>query len=194
MAAKYTLVIDLDRCFGCQSCEIACKQENDVALGCYWNKVLTRGPSGTYPDLEMYYLPTVCQACETPECVSVCPTGASYMRDEDGIVLIDKDLCIGCQQCMTACPYGARTFNETTQVVEKCTLCTHLISVDGKPACVKACPANARLFGDINDSGSDVSKAIEEAGSGNVHSLPDVGNEPSVRYILHSETAAWTES
>ena len=76
------IAIDLDSCIGCHSCAVVCKQENNVGLGTYYNKVLTVGPFGTYPDLEMYYLPVACQHCDNPECVSVCPTGASYRRED----------------------------------------------------------------------------------------------------------------
>jgi Fe-S-cluster-containing dehydrogenase component len=193
MAKKMTLVIDADRCFGCRGCEVACKQENGVALGSYWTKVKDIGPSGKYPDLQMYFLPTFCQACHTPECVKACPTGASYQRPEDGIVLIDREKCIGCRYCIMACPYEARTFNKEMRVVEKCTMCAHLQAVGDRPACVKACSAQARFFGDLNDPNSDVSRALREAGSGSVHSLPDAGNQPSVRYILHRKTAEWKE-
>lgn len=187
------MVVDLDKCIGCYACEIACKQENDVALGSYWNKVHVMGPYGEFPDVSMYWLPTLCQHCENPTCVSVCPTHATYQREEDGIVLIERDKCIGCQYCAMACPYGARTFNKGQKVVEKCTLCAHLQAVGDKPACVKCCTPSARLFGDLDDPGSDVSKALAAAGEENVHSLPDVGNEPSVRYILHAETCEWKE-
>lgn len=185
-----TLVIDLDRCIGCYACEIACKLENGVPLGVYFNKVLTIGPNGTFPDLEMYFLPTVCQQCRDAPCVTVCPTGASY-KNEDGVVLVNKEACIGCRYCMMACPYGARSYNEETKVVEKCTLCEHLQAVGEPPACVKVCCAKARFFGDIDDPGSDVSKVLKEAGNDNVHAMPDVGNHPSVRYILHRKTATW---
>ncbi len=144
--------IDLDSCIGCHSCAVVCKQENDVGLGTYYNKVLTVGPFGTYPDLEMYYLPVACQHCDNPECVSVCPTGASYRR-EDGVVLVDHSKCIGCQYCVMACPYGVRAYDEGRDkgVIEKCTMCAHLIDKGEKPACVKHCPGQARLFGDLDD-------------------------------------------
>ena len=152
--------IDLDSCIGCHSCAVVCKQENNVGLGTFYNKVLTVGSSGTYPDLEMYYLPVSCQHCDNPECVSVCPTGASYKRD-DGVVLVDHSKCIGCQYCVMACPYGAISLesiglpsatSETMaqksmrSVAVRCDLCKDWMKREGKsvPACVEACPVHAR--------------------------------------------------
>ena len=186
-----TLVIDLDRCIGCRGCEVACKQENGVGLDVYWNKVHNVGPSGKYPDVEFYFLPTVCQQCTEPECVKVCPTGASYKHDGDGIILIDKEKCISCRYCIMACPYEARSFNQEMKIVEKCTLCIQLQQIDEKPACVKNCAGAARYFGDIDDPDSEVSQALKQAGSDSIHTMPDVGNHPSVRYILHRKTATW---
>ena len=190
---RKTLVIDMDRCIGCRGCEVACKMENEVDLGSYWNKVHEVGPKGEFPDLEFYFFPAVCQECENPPCVKVCPTGASYQRSEDGIILIDKEKCIGCRYCIMACPYEARSYNKDKKVVEKCTLCIHLQAIGEKPACVKNCAAKARFFGDLDDPDSDVSKAIKGAGSDSVHTLPDTGNHPSSRYILHRKTATWRE-
>lgn len=185
-----TLVIDLDRCIGCGACEIACKQENDVPLGTYYNRVVSVGPVGTFPDIKQYFLPLVCQNCREAPCVKVCPTGASY-KTEDGQVLINKEKCIGCKMCMAACPYGARSFNNETKVAEKCTLCRHLTEKGELPACVKVCCGKARFFGDIDDPESDVSKAVAAAGPENVYALPDSGNHPTVRYILHKKTGPW---
>ncbi len=192
--SHYALVIDLDRCIGCHACEIACKNENDVALGGYWNKVLQIGPSGTFPDLEEYFLPSQCMQCENAPCVNVCPTGASYRDPDTNIVLIDKSKCIGCKYCMMACPYGVRSWNKQENVVEKCTLCQQLTSAGEQPACVGACCASARFYGDLDDPTSDASKALAKADSASIHSMPDVGgNKPTARYILSSSIASWKE-
>ena len=184
--------IDLDSCIGCHSCAVVCKQENNVGLGTFYSKVLTVGPSGTYPDLEMYYLPVSCQHCDNPECVSVCPTGASYKRD-DGVVLVDHSKCIGCQYCVMACPYGVRYLNEEERVVEKCTLCAHLSKNGELPMCVRTCSAGARFYGDIDDPSSDASKALAAADPASIHTLQDVGNHPETHYILSPKRAAWKE-
>ena len=192
--SHYGLVVDLDRCIGCHSCEIACKNENEVVLGSYWNKVLHRGPVGTWPDLEEYYLPTHCMQCENAPCVNVCPTGASYRDPETNIVLVDKSKCIGCKYCMMACPYGVRSWNVKENVVEKCTLCQQLTSAGEPPACVGACCAAARYYGDFDDPESDVSKALAAAGEENVHRMPDFGgNNPMAAYILSEKIATWRE-
>lgn len=176
------IAIDLDSCIGCHSCAVVCKQENSVGLGTYYNKVLTIGPSGVYPNLEMYYLPVACQHCDNPECVNVCPTGASYKR-EDGVVLVDHSKCVGCQYCVMACPYGVRTYDASRDkgVIEKCTMCAHLVDKGEKPACVQHCPGQARAFGDLDDPDSDVSKmlAVKHA-----YKLRDVGNHPGVTYCM----------
>lgn len=187
------LVVDLDRCSGCDSCVAACKHENGVNLGVYWNRVLSVGPTGTFPDIEQYFLPVQCQQCENPQCVHVCPTGASYRDTETGVVLVDREKCIGCQYCIIACPYGVRSLNKEAGVVEKCTLCSHLTADgSGVPACVHNCCAGARIFGDLDDPESDASKAIAAAGEESCHRLPDPGDShPATVYILHKKIATW---
>lgn len=186
---RQIMYIDLDSCIGCNSCAIVCKQENNINIGTFYNKVLTVGPTGTFPDLEMYYLPVACQHCEDPACVKVCPTGASYKR-EDGIVLVDHSKCVGCQYCIMACPYGVRTYDKDRDkgVIEKCTLCAHRVDVGQEPACVTHCPGQARIFGDLNDPDSTVAKFAHKFDK-HLHKLKDVGNKPGVSYKL--EKCKW---
>jgi len=189
---KKCLIINLDRCTGCDTCVASCKFENKVGLGRYWNHVITVGPFGTYPDLQQYWVPMQCQQCENAPCIEVCPTGASYRDPETGVVLIDGDACIGCQICMSACPYDVRVLNEEANVVEKCTLCSHL--AEGElPACVTTCSTGARFFGDLDDPESDASKELAKYGEECIFALPDQGNAPATRYILSPEIATWQE-
>lgn len=189
------LVVDLNRCTGCDGCQVACKMENGIGLGTYWNRVIAVGPTGTHPDIEQYWLPVQCQQCENAQCVKVCPTGASYRDKDTGVVLVDKDKCIGCQYCMLACPYGVRSFNKDEGVVEKCTLCSH-ITADGSdiPACAKVCCTGARAYGDLDDPNSDAAKMLAAAKPEDIHQLPDPGNSrPVTRYILSEHIAKWKE-
>ena len=190
--SQFCLVINLDKCIGCHSCEIACKNENDVSLGEYWNKVPQIGPFGDFPKLEQYWLPSQCQQCVDAPCVGVCPTGASYRNDND-IVLIDKEKCIGCKYCLMACPYGVRSFSKNEGVAEKCTLCQQLTSIGNQPACVDACCGNARFYGDLDDPNSDVSIELAACDASSIHALTDVGNRPRTKYILSSSIAEWQE-
>ncbi|WP_442865473.1 4Fe-4S dicluster domain-containing protein [Acidocella sp. MX-AZ03] len=131
--------------------------------------------------------PRSCLHCENPQCVTVCPTGASYKRVEDGIVLVDMDKCIGCKLCSWACPYGAREFDELAGVMKKCTLCIDRIynetlpAEEREPACVATCPSRARHFGDFNDPESKVSKLVAQRGG--VELMPELGYKPVNRYL-----------
>jgi molybdopterin-containing oxidoreductase family iron-sulfur binding subunit len=203
---RWGMVIDLDKCVGCQACSVACKEENNVPHGSpeeqqwmreiYWHKVIA-ATNGRYPRVSTQVIPMPCMHCDHAPCVTVCPARATYRR-EDGIVIQNFRRCLGCKYCMVACPYGARSFNYKEQeeeeyfhldsppdrsvwgqwpyptrthgVVEKCTFCFHRIDKglkEGKkigkdvvPACVEACPANARAFGDLDDTGSEVSRLL----------------------------------
>jgi Fe-S-cluster-containing dehydrogenase component len=127
-----------------------------------------------------FFVPKICNHCEYPSCVQVCPTGATF-RTKDGAVLIDHTHCIGCQYCVQACPYGARFFNYEKRVTEKCTWCYHRITKGLQPACVDACPVNARIFGDLHEPESPISKFIE---NNRVQALKaSTGNAPSCFYV-----------
>jgi len=201
---KLGLVIDLDICVGCHACAVACKEWNDGGefgplpdenpygaqpLGVWFNRVHTyevEPKEASKPAMTVHF-PRSCLHCETPDCVTVCPTGASYKRAEDGIVLVDEDKCIGCKLCSWACPYGAREYSATRGVMQKCTLCVDRIynesfeEIDRQPACVMACPTRARHFGDLGDADSAVSKLVAERGGYDL--MPEIGYKPVNKYL-----------
>jgi sulfite dehydrogenase (quinone) subunit SoeB len=200
---KLGLVIDLDTCVGCQACATSCKEWNSQGDS---GPLTDTDPYGSDPsgpwfnrihgyevkeqgrdDSRIVNFPRSCLHCEEPACVTVCPTGASYKRAEDGIVLVNPDTCIGCKLCSWACPYGAREYDYMQGVMKKCTLCvdriynTNLEPEDQVPACVKACPTGARHFGDLGDANSDVSLLVKERGGFDL--LPEMGYKPTNKYL-----------
>jgi len=203
---QLALVIDLNVCVGCHACVTSCKGWNTAGAagplsdqnpygadptGTFFNRVQTF-EVGEFPDTETVHFPKSCLHCEDPPCVPVCPTGASYKRAEDGIVLVDYDKCIGCKYCSWACPYGAREVDGEQKVMKKCTLCVDRIydaqlpEAQRKPACVLACPTSARLFGDIHDPASDASRAIREQGGYAL--MPEWGTHPANHYLPRRKT------
>ena len=187
---QLAMVIDLDRCIGCGGCQAACKLEHDIALGPSRCKLYNIGPTGTYPDLEFYFITVTCQQCAEPVCAKVCPTGACYKSSEDGVVYIDRDVCIGCKSCSNACPYKAIIFNNELRVSDKCDLCPALRKAGEAPACVKNCSGAAISVGDVGDPQSEVSKLLAKAGE-RAYALPDSGVKPSGRFIVRG--AKWQE-
>lgn len=199
--ARYGMAIDLARCVGCYSCAMACKAENTTSSGVWWNKVLSK-EEGEYPNAKLSSMPIACMHCDNPACVPVCPAGATYKRG-DGVVIQDKDKCIGCKLCIGACPYGARTFldeyksyypnygaspqerlgaaSHKVSTVEKCTLCVHLIDAGERPACVQACPASARVVGDLDNPTSSIAKLLASRKS--VQLQPEKKTKPKVYYL-----------
>jgi Fe-S-cluster-containing dehydrogenase component len=152
-------IIDLTKCTGCHTCEVACKMENNTfpqlsplpitspykAQQVNWRRVLEI-ESGTYPNARRSFYTMSCHHCEHPACMAACPAGAITKRSSDGVVLLDQSKCIGCKYCAAACPYGAPQFNEATGIMEKCTFCAHRLAVGEKPACVTACLGGALQF------------------------------------------------
>jgi Fe-S-cluster-containing dehydrogenase component len=201
---KLGLVIDLDTCVGCHACAVACKEWNAGGIagpltdenpygkdpfGVWLNRVHSYEvePLAANEPAMTVHFPRSCLHCEEPACVTVCPTGASYKRAEDGIVLVDEDKCIGCKLCSWACPYGAREYSAVEGVMKKCTLCVdriyneHLDEIERQPACVQACPTRARHFGDLGDPESKVSKLVAERGGRDL--LPELGYKPVNKYL-----------
>jgi Fe-S-cluster-containing dehydrogenase component len=195
------LVIDLDTCVGCQGCVTACKEWNagghmapltDIKPygggvdGVWFNRVHTYEQATDLGSRTVHF-PRSCLHCAEPACVTVCPTGASYKRVSDGIVLVDEAKCIGCKLCAWACPYGARELDTDVGVMKKCTLCIdriyneNLPEEDRVPACVAACPTGARHFGDLGDPDSAVSQLVEERGG--VDLMPELGYRPTNKYL-----------
>ena len=200
-ARRLGLVIDLDTCVGCQACVVSCKEWNTGGhpapltdqdpygaepRGAWLNRVhgyeVGEGEGG-----RTVHFPKSCLHCEHAACVTVCPTGASYKRAEDGIVLVDEDLCIGCGLCAWACPYGARELDADQGVMKKCTLCidriynANLAQEDRIPACVRACPTGARHFGDLADPNSAASRVVAERGGFDL--MPELGYAPTNKYL-----------
>jgi Fe-S-cluster-containing dehydrogenase component len=200
---KLGLVIDLDTCVGCQACATSCKEWNAQGDGGPLSDTDPQGADISGPwlnrihgyevreegraDSRMVNFPRSCLHCEEPACVTVCPTGASYKRAEDGIVLVNPETCIGCKLCSWACPYGAREYDYTQGVMKKCTLCvdriynTNLEPEDQIPACVRACPTGARHFGDLGDETSAVSQLVKERGGFDL--FPQMGYKPTNKYL-----------
>ena len=207
---RYGMVVDVNRCVGCQTCTISCKHANDTAPGIQWRSVLDV-EQGSYPDVSRFFLVVGCQHCAEPPCVPVCPTGATFQRD-DGLVVMDYDTCIGCAYCAVACPYQARTIAheadfyygrptvqeqhaahpERLGVAQKCTFCIDRIDeakdrgltpgVDSEvtPACSASCIAQAITFGDFNDADSKVSQLAR----GHTFQINDfLKTDPQIRYL-----------
>lgn len=198
---RYGMVIDLKRCVGCNSCSVACKQANVTPPGVLRGKVICE-EVGKYPNTKLKFTPLLCMHCDNPECVRVCPTGASF-KHENGAVVIDQDKCIGCQFCIMACPYEARSFVKKVEsyfpgkdktpyseamtskhqegVVDKCDFCQERLNNKKQPACVQTCAAGARIFGDLDDPKSEVSKLIVQRDASRL--LPHLSLDPAVYYI-----------
>lgn len=198
----YGFAVDVGKCIGCGLCVGACKKENEVPLRPFYfrtwvehyvirrsGKAEVKSPAGggegfaapSDPEsvAKSYFVPKLCNVCEHPPCVQVCPVGATF-KTEDGVVLVDRQYCIGCRYCIQACPYGARFFHPYLKVADKCTLCYHRIVKGLVPACVEVCPTGARIFGDLGDPKSRLSKFAE---SGAVQVLkPHLGTEPKLFY------------
>jgi len=172
VAKRYGFVMLTARCIDCKACTVACRAENEVPIPNSRNWVHSGGIEGVFPDLHQTFQPGNCMHCDNPPCVRVCPTGASYKR-EDGIVEINQEKCVGCQYCIH--------LNEETGVVDKCTFCLHRLEKGLDPACVATCLGKARVWGDLNDPESAVSRLL--AAFPHYQIAPEAGTGPSIYYI-----------
>jgi Fe-S-cluster-containing dehydrogenase component len=206
---RWAFVVDTTKCVGCGMCVKACKLENEIPFDANvqrtWieryvqlksGEVIIDSPKGArfgytdnkpqgrdIPEAEIakgFFIPKLCNHCEKPSCVQVCPAGATY-KTSDGVVLVDRKWCIGCGYCITNCPYFARFFHPVHNVVDKCTFCYHRITKGFKTACIDACAFGVRKIGYLNDPDSEVFKIINTQ---RVEVLkPEYGNQPHVFYI-----------
>jgi len=173
------MVVDLRKCIGCQACTVACSVEHQVPLG-HFRTLVTVYELEHHGMPRRFILPRMCNHCAQPACVTVCPTQATTKRP-DGAVVVDNTVCIGCGYCVQACPYDARFINPSSGTAEKCTFCLHRLEAGMLPACVETCVAGARVFGDLMDPGSVISKTLSRFP---VNVLKKgAGTEPQVFYI-----------
>ncbi|MFQ5605291.1 MAG: 4Fe-4S dicluster domain-containing protein [bacterium] len=173
---KWGMGIDISKCIGCGRCVDACKRENNVPRVPFFTRtwveryriladgeVLIDSPEAAINSfkyeplakniIRSFFVPKICNQCENPPCVQVCPVGATFIN-ADGVVLVDENYCIGCRYCIQACPYGARFLDPETRTAEKCTFCYHRIVQGLVPACVEVCPTQARIFGEVEKKAS----------------------------------------
>lgn len=197
----YGMGVDIDKCIGCGRCMQACKTENAVpAVPYYFRTWVERYVIKTDQTilvntinmesdeqidvvekdvLRSFFVPKLCNQCDHPPCVQVCPVGATF-KTEDGVTLINSKTCIGCRYCIQACPYGARYLHPVTRVVDKCTFCYHRLVRGLLPACVEVCPTQARLFGDVKSIASPLARFTR---MNKIHVLkPSLNTDPKVYY------------
>jgi tetrathionate reductase subunit B len=197
----YGMGVDIDKCIGCGRCMQACKTENGVPADPYYFRtwveryVINTDQTVSVNTINMesneqveiteknvlrsFFVPKLCNQCDHPPCVQVCPVGATF-KTEDGVVLVNGKTCIGCRYCIQACPYGARYLHPVTRVVDKCTFCYHRLVRGLLPACVEVCPTQARIFGDVKSIASPLMRFTR---MNKIHVLkPSLNTDPKVYY------------
>ncbi|MBZ0271867.1 4Fe-4S dicluster domain-containing protein [bacterium] len=204
---EWAYAVDTTKCIGCGACMRACRAENNVPESQFrtWvERYEIRGDHAVRIDIasdennatflsnatpaaeakdgrvKAFFVPKLCNHCETSVCVQVCPVGATF-RTKDGVVLVDPEHCVGCGYCVQACPYSTRFINKETHTADKCTLCYHRITKGLLPACVQSCPVGARIFGNVKDPDSEISRVLRERR----YTLlkPELGTNPRCYYI-----------
>ncbi|MBT3214526.1 MAG: 4Fe-4S dicluster domain-containing protein [Deltaproteobacteria bacterium] len=181
---KYAMVIDINRCIGCKACMTSCKAENDVPLGVFRNHVREL-EKGIYPNMKKIFLPVLCNHCDKPACKAALPEGYedAITKRDDGIVVWDEAKCKGkvAEAAIEGCPYSNAFMHPQKNVFQKCDYCVHRVDAGLQPACVSTCIGGARIFGDVNDSTSDVFKYMA---THSTHVLkPEEGTTPNTYYV-----------
>jgi len=198
----YGMGIQVNKCIGCGKCVEACKEENNVPREPFFFRtwveryIIRKDGSSVVQNIDRriqsqaeilgegeivrsFFVPKLCNQCDNPPCVQVCPVGATF-KTEDGVILVDDHRCIGCRYCIQACPYGARYLNPATETADKCTFCYHRITRNLLPACVEVCPTQARIFGDTVSGASPLGRFKR---MNKLHVLkPFLNTEPKVSY------------
>ncbi len=181
----WTMIIDLNRCMGCQSCVIACKARSRAGRGIFYTRLVERH-SDRLPEPKRFFLPVLCNHCKSPRCVSACPSDA-ITKLENGIVLVDHARCTGSGRCVSACPFGSIQLDPSRgNRAFKCDFCLERIRAGLMPACVEACPSRARLFGDMNRPQGEFAAYLG-------HEIPQSAGRPGPRVLyvtLRNEVGA----
>lgn len=198
--SRYAMVIDLNTCVGCNACMAACSLENQTPVWAdRWRTYVHDKESGVEGDIRRRFFPRLCNHCDNPPCLSVCPTSATY-QTEGGIVLVDDDRCMGCQACAMACPYDARypvfsddiekgkayygALKRNSPSMDKCSFCHHRVENGDDPACVATCVGYARMFGDLDNPEDPITKLVKSGDAKPL--LQHLGTRPNVYYIPES--------
>ena len=178
---KWAMIIDVNRCTGCQSCVIACKAQNKTAADQFNTRVLSL-EDGNFPEARVIFTPVQCNHCEDPRCVPACPLEATY-KLPNGIVVTDWEKCESYGACVPACPYGARFLDERHgNKVDKCDFCLNRLEQGLLPACVESCEANARVFGDLNNPTGEFAEYLKRRDL--AARKPELKIKTSIRYVL----------
>lgn len=159
---RYGMLHDESACIGCTACEDACRTVNEVPEGVSRLKIIRSEPIGEFPDTTYQFFRHSCQHCDDPPCVMVCPTGASFVDSQTGIVDVHEDKCVGCKYCIAACPYRVRFIHPKTKAADKCDFCRKTnLAIGKQPACVESCPTKALTFGNLDDPNSEINQKIK---------------------------------
>jgi anaerobic dimethyl sulfoxide reductase subunit B (iron-sulfur subunit) len=182
--------IDLRNCSGCKACQIACRDKNNTDVGVLWRRVYEVGGGdwqqrgdALIDNTFSYFVSSACSHCTNPACMPVCPTGAIFKRDEDGVVIIDESKCVGCRYCEWACPYGAPQFNGKT--MSKCDFCQDYLAQGKNPACVDSCQMRVLKYGDIEEL------RAQHGSNGDIFPFPDPAiTQPNTTFTPHKDSVA----